>query len=404
LLEVAASEPGRVFLVASRALKAVAILGGGALTIVALMSVAGLVIGNGWIRLAIAAVVAIGLPLIAADRLLPADADRGKGIVTDVLAVSWLAFALLFAGVGIGLTRPLLERQADRFAAAELGRLARATHWVAGSGRAAAVEPAPEPAPVAGGPADAAPPVEPLAVPPDAAVAAVAPPAAGADAGASAEDPDPERPPEMKPEEIFKAWAPSVVTVQVQGALPGIQGGGTGFVIDDDGTVVTNHHVIEHARDVKVKLMDGSWAETVELLAFDADQDVALLRIAPARGLKSAVLGDSEAVTVGERAIAIGNPLGLEHTLTDGLISARRVIEGRRLIQTSTPVSPGNSGGPLFNSRGEVIGVTTAIYGAGISQNLNLAVPINTVKDYIKAEYPDRKRIGGGGGPDLGTW
>ena len=98
---------------------------------------------------------------------------------------------------------------------------------------------------------------------------------------------------------------------------------------------------------------------------------------------------------MGERAISIGNPLGLEHTLTTGEVSARRKFQGRAWIQMSTPISPGNSGGPVFNTRGQVIGVTTASIGAGgHAQNLNLAVPINVLKAMIKPEYPDKHELG----------
>jgi S1-C subfamily serine protease len=183
------------------------------------------------------------------------------------------------------------------------------------------------------------------------------------------------------------------------------EGGGTGFLIGSDGTVVTNHHVIDSVDDVRVKLMDGSWAEEVELLTQDADADIAILRISPAPAVDPVALGDSDKVEVGERAISIGNPLGLEHTLTDGLISARRTLRGRRMIQMSTPISPGNSGGPLFNLRGEVIGVSTATMSGGFGggQNLNLAMPVNTVKEMLKDDYPARKRVGGGN-PGAGRW
>src|SRR5262249_48026703 len=168
------------------------------------------------------------------------------------------------------------------------------------------------------------------------------------------------------PAELFKELAPSVVTIFVgKGAK---EGSGTGFVIDADGTIATNHHVIADATAATVKFYKGTIYDGVDLLAEDHAADVALLRIdvdKPSdRGARVELaplrLGDSEAVVVGERATAIGNPLGLEHTLTDGLVSARRVYQDRPWIQISVPVSPGNSGGPLFNLRGEVIGITTA--------------------------------------------
>ena len=182
-------------------------------------------------------------------------------------------------------------------------------------------------------------------------------------------------------------------------------GGGTGFLLDDQGTIATNHHVIEGAGGARIKFMSGATFEKVDLLVDNAVADLALLRIdlkAPADGgaAPSATplrLSDSDQVVVGERAISIGNPLGLEHTLTDGLVSARRVYEGRAWIQMSVPVSPGNSGGPLFNMRGEVIGITTQqVLGGmfGRAQNLNLAVPVNELKKMIKPEYPKRRRFG----------
>jgi S1-C subfamily serine protease len=143
--------------------------------------------------------------------------------------------------------------------------------------------------------------------------------------------------------------------------------------------------------------MDGTRVDDVELLAEDATVDLALLRVRTRARLTPVVLGDSDRLVVGERAISIGNPLGLEHTLTDGLISARRVWQGRPMIQMSVPVSPGNSGGPLFNMRGEVVGITTAQLGAyGRGQNLNLAVPVNVLRQMIRTEYPARRRLGDG--------
>ena len=142
-----------------------------------------------------------------------------------------------------------------------------------------------------------------------------------------------------------------------------------------------------------------------------ANVDLASLKIDPTKpadgtaGEVGAVtLGDSDKIVVGERAVSIGNPLGLEHTLTDGLVSSRRMYEGRAWIQMSVPVSPGNSGGPVFNMHGEVIGITTAQLGGvfGRAQNLNLAVPVNELKKLIKTDYPGRRKIGESG--SAGRW
>jgi S1-C subfamily serine protease len=200
---------------------------------------------------------------------------------------------------------------------------------------------------------------------------------------------------EETPAQLFKEWAPSVVCIQVE--LDQGEGGGTGFAIDDSGTIATNHHVISGARSVKVKLFSGKWVEQVDLLTEDHDADLALLRIKTSEPLKPVSLGDSDAVTVGERIIAIGNPLGLEYTLTDGLVSSRRILEGKPMIQMSVPVSPGNSGGPVINMHGQVIGVTTLqITGGpfGRAQNLNMAVPIKALRALIKPEYPGRRTFG----------
>ncbi|MEM6994815.1 MAG: trypsin-like peptidase domain-containing protein [Myxococcota bacterium] len=128
-----------------------------------------------------------------------------------------------------------------------------------------------------------------------------------------------------------------------------------------------------------------------ELLESNPEDDLALIRIKTDAPAKPVTLGSSQAVTVGEPVIVIGNPIGLEHTLTDGLVSSRRLWEGKKYIQMSAPVSPGNSGGPVFNTYGEVVGVTVAkLHG----ENLNLAVPIDKLKPMIKDEYPSAKDLG----------
>lgn len=408
--------------------KLLAIALGGAVTVVALMSAVGAFVDNGWIRLAVAVLVAIAVPAILADRLLPEDTGKSKGIVTDVFAMTWLGFGFAFVVLGISLTQPLLQTEAQRLANADLATLAQATHWLAGSSpdhtgageseAIAAADPAGQsevPKQAAQAPSDKGESAEASgqesgdAKSGSSGSGAQSNEASGDEVAAKTPDSGKDKPKtpssdERKtPAEIFKTWAPSVLTVSVQKGVVG-GGGGTGFLIGSDGTMVTNHHVIDGADDVRVKLMDGTWADAVELLAQDEKADIAILRIKASGALDPVRLGDSDTLVVGERAISIGNPLGLEHTLTDGLISARRKVRGRRMIQMSTPISPGNSGGPLFNLRGEVVGVSTATMSAfGAAQNLNLAVPINTVKSMLKDDYPDKKRIGGGG-PDMGRW
>jgi hypothetical protein len=381
--------------------KVVAMAAGLIGTLLGLMAIVGAFTPNGWVRAVVALVLAFGLPLLVADRLLPEDSSKpAAGIVTDVLALSWLGFTFLFVGVLHGVTRPALLREADRLTQAGWTRLASAAYFAASArGDDGSAAPQPSGSASAGSIPTAAP--------------AASGPAAEADAGAAAADAGAATRPgsrtEKSPADLFKELAPSVVTIFVKGQG---EGSGTGFLIDSDGTIATNHHVINGAGNVRIKFMSGAVFESVELLSDASAIDLALLRVdlkspvdaGPPVTAQPLVLGDSDAVVVGERAISIGNPLGLEHTLTDGLISARRIYEGRAWIQMSVPVSPGNSGGPLFNMRGEVVGITTqqvlgGFGGFGRAQNLNLAVPVNELKKLIQPTYPQRRKFGDGSSP-----
>ena len=172
------------------------------------------------------------------------------------------------------------------------------------------------------------------------------------------------------------------------------QGQGSGFITRSDGVVLTNAHVVEGAGDVEVTLPDGRRFNG-KVLGSDPVTDVAVVKVV-ARGLPVAPLGDSSKVRPGETAIAIGNPLGLDNTVTAGIISAiqrtNALGEGQRVpyLQTDAAVNPGNSGGPLINDRGQVIGINTAIRkapGAGLS----FAIPINLART-IAAQILDRGR------------
>jgi S1-C subfamily serine protease len=155
---------------------------------------------------------------------------------------------------------------------------------------------------------------------------------------------------------------------------------GSGFIISTDGFVVTNHHVIENAREIMVSLADGRTVKA-ELKGADPSTDIAILKI-DETGLKALSFADSEALQPGQIAIAIGNPLGLQHTVTAGVVSALgrtlRASNGRLIddiIQTDASLNPGNSGGPLVNSLGQVIGVNTATIAS--AQGLCFAVSSN---------------------------
>jgi serine protease Do len=159
---------------------------------------------------------------------------------------------------------------------------------------------------------------------------------------------------------------------------------GSGFIISQSGLVVTNYHVIEKADDIKVTLADGK-QYNAKVKGFDAKTDVALIEIKPTGVLPTVRLGDSTKTDIGEWVLAIGNPFGLTHTVTAGIVSAK----GRTLnsgpyddfIQTDASINPGNSGGPLFNMRGEVIGINTAIVAQG--QGIGFAIPVNLARNIV---------------------
>ncbi|MCC7242673.1 MAG: trypsin-like peptidase domain-containing protein [Acidobacteria bacterium] len=187
--------------------------------------------------------------------------------------------------------------------------------------------------------------------------------------------------------DLTKAMAPAVVfigNVDGRGQVASI---GSGFVVDPDGVIVTNYHVIEGASALQVKMKDGEIYDRVEVLDHDQRRDIAVLKIRAFKKLPVVTLA-SEAPEAGEEAIAIGNPQGLEHTVSVGVVSAYRQAEGYRLIQISVPISPGSSGGPLFNIKGEVIGITSAGVVAEGAQNLNFAVPIDYARPLIASKSP----------------
>jgi len=161
-------------------------------------------------------------------------------------------------------------------------------------------------------------------------------------------------------------------------------GAGSGVIFSSNGYIVTNHHVISGATKISVTLKDGT-SHTAQLVGEDAETDIAVIKINKT-GLNSATLGDSDKIVVGELAIAIGNPLGtLGGTVTDGIISAldREInIDGEnmRLLQTNAAVNPGNSGGGLFNSKGQLIGIVNAKTSSSGIEGLGFAIPINTAK------------------------
>ncbi len=165
---------------------------------------------------------------------------------------------------------------------------------------------------------------------------------------------------------------------------------GSGFIFDKEGLILTNEHVVDGSKDITVTLLDGK-SYKAEYIGGDEELDIAVLKIKPDRDLPILEFGDSDNLKIGEWAIAIGNPLGFQHTVTIGVVSAtgRRIPKPdgsgyyTNLIQTDAAINPGNSGGPLLNIHGQVIGINTAIINPTEAVNLGFAIPINTVKRFV---------------------
>ena len=199
--------------------------------------------------------------------------------------------------------------------------------------------------------------------------------------------------------DVFEAWKGSVVFISTsnrvvdfwtRNVLSVPRGTGSGFVWDEQGHLVTNLHVIAGAAEATVKLADGS-DYPASLVGVSPAHDIAVLKITPRAPLVPVAIGTSDDLRVGQKVFAIGNPFGLDWTLTTGIVSALdRSLDNeqgsviRHLIQTDAAINPGNSGGPLLDSAGRLIGVNTAIYSpSGASAGVGFAVPVDTVNRVV---------------------
>ncbi len=196
------------------------------------------------------------------------------------------------------------------------------------------------------------------------------------------------RPDERSFEDFFKRFFD-------EGPRHPVRAGGSGFILNSNGFVVTNNHVVENAADIQVTLGDGRELPA-KVVGRDPKTDLALLKI-EATGLPVIPLGDSTALQVGEPVMAIGNPFGLEQTVTTGIVSATGRVIGSgpydNFIQTDASINPGNSGGPLINARGEVVGINTAIFSrSGGSVGIGFAVPSSLAKTVI-TQLADRGKV-----------
>ena len=188
--------------------------------------------------------------------------------------------------------------------------------------------------------------------------------------------------------ELVSAFGEAVVSIETP------SGKGSGFIINNEGFAITNAHVIQGETRIAAVLYLNSGGglarkriENVEIVALNPFFDLALIKLPLEKDLKlnHVVLGSLEDVNAGEGVFAVGNPLGLERSVSQGIVSNRnRNIEGKVFLQTDAAINPGNSGGPLFNLKGEVIGVTSLGARADMADNLGFAIPVNYVKDFLR--------------------
>lgn len=177
-------------------------------------------------------------------------------------------------------------------------------------------------------------------------------------------------------EKIFRENSPAVVVVASLDREGKPMGIGSGFIVREDGVIVTNYHMINMAADIKIKI--GNKVMNAEgLLHVDPENDIAILKV-EGKGYPKARIGDANKAQVGEKVYVIGSPKGLENTISEGILSGIREVDSeRKILQMTAAISPGSSGGPVFNSRGEVIGIATFLIAE--TQNLNFAMPINLI-------------------------
>lgn len=178
--------------------------------------------------------------------------------------------------------------------------------------------------------------------------------------------------------DVVKRSSDAVVLIVISNSAGQETALGSGFLVSSDGEIVTNYHVIKEAHSAIVKLSNGAFFLVAGVLAADTDKDLAIVKV-NGKNLPFLSLGDIEKLHVGDHVVAIGSPLGLEGTVSDGIVSAVRDVSGAKWIQTTAPVSHGNSGGPLLDMSNHVVGVITWGVNLELGQNLNFAAPSSEV-------------------------
>jgi S1-C subfamily serine protease len=192
--------------------------------------------------------------------------------------------------------------------------------------------------------------------------------------------------------DVVKRSSDAVVLIVISNSAGQETALGSGFLVSADGEIVTNYHVIKEAHSAIVKLSNGAFFPVAGVLASEADKDLAIIKV-NGKNLPFLSLGDIDKLHVGDHVVAIGSPLGLEGTVSDGIVSAVRDVASKKWIQTTAPVSHGNSGGPLLDMNDHVVGVITWGVNLELGQNLNFAAPSNEVMALLVTAHQQAKSL-----------
>jgi hypothetical protein len=185
--------------------------------------------------------------------------------------------------------------------------------------------------------------------------------------------------------ELVKVVSPGIVHVASLGRQGRATSMGSGFIADPSGLIVTSYHLLRGAQGALIKTHDGEVYDRVEVVEYDVRRDLLVLKIRPFSSLHALQMARGEQLALGDDVAVVGNPQGLENSVSSGIISGHRQAEGYRLIQTTAPVSPGSSGSPLLNMQAEVIGLISSQVAADRSQNLNFAAPVAYIRPLLEA-------------------
>jgi S1-C subfamily serine protease len=192
--------------------------------------------------------------------------------------------------------------------------------------------------------------------------------------------------------DVVKQSSDAVVLIVISDTTGDETALGSGFLVTGDGEIVTNYHVIKDAHSAVAKLANGAFFPVAGVLAYDKERDLAIVKV-NGRNLPSLQLADTDKARVGDHVVAIGSPLGLEGTVSDGIVSAFREVDNQKWIQTTAPVSHGNSGGPLLDMNNHVLGVITWGVNLELGENLNFAAPSSEVKTLLTSAHQDPKPL-----------